>query len=85
MRPQKGGGRSGGIDTVGRSRSRRRALQAVYAMQLSGVDARNAIAQFAHEQAHEVADLREDVEAIDDWREQISNVLGGVSTDRDED
>src|SRR5690606_33492241 len=35
----------------------RRALQAVYAMQLSGVDARNAIAQFAHEQAHEVADL----------------------------
>ncbi|WP_160134551.1 hypothetical protein [Halococcus salsus] len=32
-----------------------------------------------------VADLREDVEAIDDWREQISNVLGGVSTDRDED
>ena len=49
--------RPDGIDPVARSRSRRRALQAVYAMQLSGVDAKNAIAQFAHEQAHEVADL----------------------------
>src|SRR3546814_18439884 len=42
---------------LARSRSRRRALQAVYAMQVSGADAKNAIAQFAHEQAHEVADL----------------------------
>ena len=49
--------RRDGIDPVARTRSRRRALQAVYAMQLSGVDAKNAIAQFAHEQAHEVADL----------------------------
>ena len=49
--------RKDGIDPIARSRSRRRALQAVYAMQLSGVDAKNAIAQFAHEQAHEVADL----------------------------
>ncbi|WP_246122971.1 transcription antitermination factor NusB [Luteimonas wenzhouensis] len=51
------GPRRDGVDPVARTRSRRRALQAVYAMQLSGVDARNAIAQFAHEQAHEVADL----------------------------
>jgi N utilization substance protein B len=49
--------RKDGIDPVARSRSRRRALQAVYAMQLSGADGKNAIAQFAHEQAHEVADL----------------------------
>jgi len=49
--------RRDGIDPVARTRSRRRALQAVYAMQLSGVDAKNAIAQFAHEQANEVADL----------------------------
>lgn len=49
--------RKDGLDPVGRSRARRRALQAVYAMQMSGVDAKNAIAQFAHEQAHEVADL----------------------------
>jgi N utilization substance protein B len=46
-----------GIDPVGRSRARRRALQAVYAWQMSGADVRNVIAQFAHEQAHEVADL----------------------------
>ena len=38
-------------------------------MQLSGVDARNAIAQFAHEQAHEVADL----EYFDDL---VRGVLG---------
>ncbi len=49
--------RRDGIDPVARSRSRRRALQAVYAMQLSGVDASNAISQFAHEQAREQADL----------------------------
>ncbi|TDK20647.1 transcription antitermination factor NusB [Luteimonas aestuarii] len=49
--------RRDGIDPVARSRARRRALQAVYAMQLSGVDAKNAIAQFAHEQAREPADL----------------------------
>jgi len=49
--------RRDGVDPVARTRSRRRALQAVYAMQLSGVDAKNAIAQFAHEQAHEIADL----------------------------
>jgi len=44
-------------DPVLRTRARRRALQAVYTMQMSGVDARAAIAQFAHEQAHEQADL----------------------------
>lgn len=49
--------RKDGVDPVARSRARRRALQAVYAMQLSGVDAKNAIAQFAHEQAREPADL----------------------------
>jgi transcription antitermination protein NusB len=49
--------RADGIDPVARSRARRRALQAVYAWQVSGGDARGVIAQFAHEQAHEVADL----------------------------
>ena len=47
----------GGIDPVARSRARRRALQAIYAWQLSGGTAPQLIAQFAHEQAHEVADL----------------------------
>jgi len=44
-------------DPVLRTRARRRALQAVYTMQMSGIDARAAIAQFAHEQDHEKADL----------------------------
>jgi N utilization substance protein B len=42
---------------VARSRARRRALQAIYAWQVSGGNAQQVIAQFAHEQAHEVADL----------------------------
>src|SRR5688572_22789628 len=49
--------RKDGIDPVARSRARRRALQAVYAWQMSGASARDVVAQFAHEQAHEVADL----------------------------
>lgn len=49
--------RRDGVDPVARSRSRRRALQAVYAMQMSGADVRDLLAQFAHEQAHEEADL----------------------------
>ena len=49
--------RPDGIDPVARSRSRRRALQAVYAWQLGGANERDLIAQFAHEQAHEIADL----------------------------
>ena len=46
-----------GIDPVLRSRARRRALQAIYAWQISGGNSQQLIAQFAHEQAHEVADL----------------------------
>ncbi|HEY5850279.1 transcription antitermination factor NusB [Lysobacter sp. TAF61] len=49
--------RNDGIDPVARSRARRRALQAVYAWQMSGATAPDVISQFAHEQAHEVADL----------------------------
>ena len=49
--------RPDGIDPVARSRARRRALQAVYAWQMSGSSARDVISQFAHEQAKEQADL----------------------------
>ncbi|MDB6163987.1 MAG: antitermination protein NusB [Xanthomonadaceae bacterium] len=49
--------RRDGIDPVRRSRARRRALQAIYAWQVSGGTADSVIAQFAHEQANEVADL----------------------------
>ncbi len=46
--------RPDGIDPVARSRSRRRALQAIYAWQINHADERALIAQFAHEQAHVV-------------------------------
>ncbi|MCD7098300.1 transcription antitermination factor NusB [Stenotrophomonas sp. MMGLT7] len=49
--------RRDGIDPVLRSRARRRALQAIYAWQISGGSAQQIVAQFAHEQAHEIADL----------------------------
>ena len=49
--------RRNGIDPVHRSRARSRALQAIYAWQMSGGSAQQVIAQFAHEQAHEIADL----------------------------
>ena len=53
MKPQ----RPDGIDPAARSRARRRALQAIYAWQISGGTAQQVLAQFAHEQAHEIADL----------------------------
>ncbi len=46
-----------GVDPVLRARARRRALQAVYAWQVSGGTVQHIVAQFAHEQAHEIADL----------------------------
>ena len=55
MKPQSR--RPQGIDPVHRTRARRRAMQAIYAWQLSGGVAQQILAQFAHEQAHEIADL----------------------------
>jgi len=70
--------RPGGIDPVTRTRARRRALQAVYAWQLSGADVRDVLAQFAHEQAYEQADLEyfEDlVRGVDRHHEQLDAAL----------
>ena len=46
-----------GLDLQARSRARRRALQAMYAWQLSGTAMNSVIEQFRHEQDMEVADL----------------------------
>jgi N utilization substance protein B len=46
-----------GIDAAARSRARRRALQALYAWQISGSHMNAVIEQFRHEQDMEVADL----------------------------
>jgi N utilization substance protein B len=70
--------RPDGIDPVARSRSRRRGLQAIYAWQISGASERDLIAEFAHEQAHEVADLEyfEDlVRGVDKHCEELDTAL----------
>ncbi|SKA19868.1 transcription antitermination factor NusB [Novilysobacter spongiicola] len=70
--------RPDGVDPVARSRARRRALQAVYAWQLSGSQAREVVAQFAYEQAREVADLAyfEDlVLGVDKHRAELDKAL----------
>ncbi|HUB92311.1 MAG TPA: transcription antitermination factor NusB [Dyella sp.] len=46
-----------GIDLAARSRARRRALQALYAWQMSGSSMNSVVDQFRHEQDMEVADL----------------------------
>ncbi|HXS74038.1 MAG TPA: transcription antitermination factor NusB [Rhodanobacteraceae bacterium] len=48
---------SSGVDLAARSRARRRALQAVYAWQMSGSNVRAIIEQFRHEQDMQIADL----------------------------
>ena len=64
--------RPDGVDPVLRTRARRRALQAVYAWQLSGASARDIVTQFAHEQAREIADLA-----------YFEDLVHGVDTHRD--
>ncbi len=49
--------RADGVNLVARSRARRRALQAIYAWQLSGNSMPRVIDEFRHEQDMEVADL----------------------------
>ena len=49
--------RTDGIDPAARSRSRRRAVQALYAWQMSGSAMDAIIDQFRHEQDMQVADL----------------------------
>ncbi len=63
-----------GIDPAARSRARRRALQALYAWQMSGGDVRSIIEQFRHEQDMQVADLEyfEDlVRGVDAHRAEV--------------
>ena len=70
MKPQ----RPDGIDPAARSRARRRALQAIYAWQLSGQPIAKVIEQFRDEQDMEIADLTyfEDiVRGIDKHRDEL--------------
>ena len=49
--------RADGVDLAARSRARRRALQAIYAWQMSGNSMAKVLDEFRHEQDMEVADL----------------------------
>jgi N utilization substance protein B len=49
--------RPDGVDLSARSRARRRALQAIYAWQMSGNSMNKVMEEFRHEQDMEVADL----------------------------
>jgi N utilization substance protein B len=74
MKPQ----RPDGIDPAARSRARRRALQAIYAWQMSGQPIAKVIEQFRDEQDMEIADLTyfEDlVRGIDQHREELDTEL----------
>jgi N utilization substance protein B len=62
-----------GIDPSARSRSRRRALQAVYAWEMGGAGMDGIIEQFRHEQDMQIADL-----------EYFEDLLRGVEKHRDE-
>lgn len=71
-------GRADGVDPQARSRARRRALQAIYAWQLSGQRIEQVIEQFRAEQDMEVADLEyfEDiVRGIDRNLDQLDTEL----------
>lgn len=64
-----------------RTRARRRALQAVYAWQLSGYPMRQVEQQFAHEQADESADLeyfQALIAGVEQQAAQLDALLGQV-------
>jgi len=65
--------RKDGIDLAARSRARRRALQAVYAWQISGSPMPLVVEQFEHEQEMDIADL-----------EYFKDLVAGVDTRRAE-
>ncbi len=63
-----------GVDLAARSRSRRRALQAIYAWQVGGNRMAQVIEQFRHEQDMEIADL----EYFEDLLRGIEKHLAGL-------
>jgi len=70
--------RPDGIDPAARSRARRRALQAIYAWQMSGQPIAQVIEQFRDEQDMAIADLEYFetlVRGIDAHREQLDTEL----------
>jgi N utilization substance protein B len=71
--------RSEGIDPAARSRSRRRALQAVYAWQMGGENIEQVITQFRHEQDMEVADLEYFEDLLRGVAEHVETLDAGIT------
>jgi transcription antitermination protein NusB len=65
-----------GIDLAARARARRRALQAVYAWQISGTNMQGIIEQFKREQEMEIADL----EYFEDLLRGLERELSGIDS-----
>ena len=71
--------RTDGIDPAARSRARRRALQAIYAWQMSHSPIERVIEQFRNEQDMEVADLEYFealVRGVEKYADELDEVLG---------
>ena len=72
--------RPDGIDPAARSRSRRRALQAIYAWQLNGGSMAQVIEQFRHEQDMEIADLEYFEDLLRGVEKHLAELDAGIRT-----
>lgn len=72
--------RNDGIDPQARSRARRRALQALYAWQLSNTPIAKVIEQFRHEQDMEVADLEYFEDLVNGVAAQLAELDGALAS-----
>jgi N utilization substance protein B len=79
--------RTAGIDPAARSRARRRALQALYAWQVSHSPIARVIEEFQHEQDMEIADLGYFEDLVRGVERHVSNIDAalGAFLDRDMD
>lgn len=69
-----------GVDLAARSRSRRRALQAIYAWQVGGNRMIQVIEQFRHEQDMEIADLEYFEDLLRGVESHVVELDAGIKT-----
>ncbi len=72
--------RPAGVDLAARSRSRRRALQAIYAWQVGGNRMVQVIEQFRHEQDMEIADLEYFEDLLNGVEKHVAELDAGIKT-----
>lgn len=71
--------RTDGVDPHARSRARRRALQAIYAWQLSSTPIAKVIDQFRHEQDMDVADIDYFEDLVNGVAAQLNDIDGALT------